>query len=429
MNLTKLFAASLCLTAMAASAVELKSDSFESESFSGGWVGPQPSNIVAGTNGVAEANSPINTSDTKVLQLDTGAGTWTNQVGYSFDNTNTPALYIDMLVKFVPSETPPPLGDGVKLAIAVTNDLLVVTKAVGVGVNDWATTATTIDTSLWYRVTVKLEQDVVNYLYYASVTLNGNQPVSVGGEERFEIADSSYLGVLNSIGFQGTGFIDEVVVTTDNPLGGVTVVEIALSFTSGQLSVLVGGTGTNAAPVVPSGTILDVVAANFYQIAGKSGVTNEWTSLALTNGTITVSADANGSTATFTAQPWTSTDPVGGTTSFANAPATNVAAWAIAKGVTALDDNIYNQYLLNIDDATDVPSLLIKSVAVTNTEVTVTVEADGVNFSTINGQVKLMVSPVLGGASSNITAAVSGEFTATVQADIGTNKFVKAVVE
>ncbi len=429
MNLTKLFAASLCLTAMAASAVELKSDSFESESFSGGWVGPQPSNIVAGTNGVAEANSPINTSDTKVLQLDTGAGTWTNQVGYSFDNTNTPALYIDMLVKFVPSETPPPLGDGVKLAIAVTNDLLVVTKAVGVGVNDWATTATTIDTSLWYRVTVKLEQDVVNYLYYASVTLNGNQPVSVGGEERFEIADSTFYGVLNSIGFQGTGFIDEVVVTTDNPLGGVTVFDITLSFAAGQLSVLVSGTGTNAAPVVPSGTTLDVIAKPFYQIAGTTA-TNNWTSGGEpnTNGTITVTAEAD-TEITFTAQPWTSTDPVGGTTSFANAPATNVAAWAIAKGVTELDDNIYNQYLLNIDDATDVPSLLIKSVAVTNTEVTVTVEADGVNFSTINGQVKLMVSPVLGGSSSNITAAVSGEFTATVQADIGTNKFVKAVVE
>lgn len=426
MNLTKLFAASLCLTAMAASAVELKSDSFESGSFGAGWTGPQESAIVAGTNGVAEANSPINTSDTKVLQLDTGAGTWTNQVGYSFDNTNTPALYIDMLVKFVPSETPPPLGDGVKLAIAVTNDLLVVTKAVS-GVNTWADTATNIDTSLWYRVTVKLEQDV-NYSYYASVTLNGDQPVSVGGEERFEIADSSYLGVLNSIGFQGTGFIDEVVVTTDNPLGGVTVVDITLSFAVGELSVLVSGTGTNAAPVVPSGTTLDVIAKTFYQIAGKSGVTNEWTSLGLTNGTITVSAD-DPATATFTAQPWTSTDPVGGTTSFANAPATNVAAWAIAKGVTELDDNIYNQYLLNIDDATDVPSLLIKSVAVTNTEVTVTVEADGVNFSTINGQVKLMVSPVLGGSSSNITAAVSGEFTATVQADIGTNKFVKAVVE
>lgn len=424
MNLTKLFAASLCLTAMTASAVVLKSDSFEGQDFSGVWVGPQPSAIVAGTNGVVEANSPTNTTDNFVLKLDTAGAVWTNEVP---DGTFFSApIYTDMLVKFVPSETLPSVDGTVKLAIATTNGYLVVTKDNGSGSNVWANTATAIDTSLWYRVTVKLE--FVNPIVQANLKIDGTD-VLVEGNSIFTVTDNGGVQTLTAIGFQGTGYIDEVVVTTENPFGSAPVVEIALSFTTGELSVLVSGTGTNAAPVVPSGTILDVVAANFYQIAGKSGVTNEWTSLALTNGTITVSADANGSTATFTAQPWTSTDPVGGTTSFANAPATNVAAWAIAKGVTELNNSIYNQYLLNIDDGTSVPSMLITSVAVTNTEVTVTVEATGVDFSTINGKLKLMVSPVLGGASSNITVAVSGTTTAMITQDINTNKFVKAVVE
>jgi hypothetical protein len=364
-----------------------------------------------------------------VLQLATEGTVWTNTVtGVSFETVN---IYVDMLVKFVRSEDLPTLsneqGSG-KLALAIkaneggTNYLHVANHTSSTFI--WTNSVQEISTSQWYRVTVRMyagEDQTLSDIY-----ING-----------VEIPESPFLmdadTNLTAITFQGTGFIDEVVVRDDNPFGEVpAVVMIALSFSSGELSVLVSTTGTNAAPVVPSGTVLDVIAKPFYQIAGKSGVTNNWTSGGEpnTNGTITVSADDT-ATATFTAQPWTSTDPIGGGSAFANAPATNVAAWAIANGVSSLSDGIYTNYLYNIDDAATVPELLIKSIAVTNTTVTVTVGAGTNNLSILNGVLKLKAWPVLGGTPVTYTneVALLGTTNVTVQVNISTNKFVKALIE
>lgn len=217
MNLTKCLLAGLCISAMTASAVLPQENSFETGAFIGDWTAPQ-GNIVAGITGVSPKPIPAET-DTKVLQLDTNGGTWTNTVNASFFGA---PLYVDMLVKFVPSEELPQLDVTTKLAIAVTNGLLAVTKINGLGdANVWSSTETAINTSLWYRVTVKIER--TGELFFASVTLNGSQQVSVGGETLFGIFDGSYSGALNGLGFSGTGFIDEVVVTDVNPFGSTTV--------------------------------------------------------------------------------------------------------------------------------------------------------------------------------------------------------------
>jgi hypothetical protein len=370
-----------------------------------------------------------NAANEYVLKLNTDGAVWTNQIGVSGVSFETTPVYADMLVKFVPSETLPTFVsvEGGKFAIAIkTNGLgtTVLNLANNTGADfTWKETAQEISTTTWYRVTVKMY--VEGEYSYSQTYING----ATVGSPLLMNADTNF----NAIGFQGTGYIDEVVVRDDDPFGGVTpppVVLITLSLTTGIQSVLVSGTGTNAAPVVPSGTVLDVFASTFYQIVGQSGVTNQWTSLGLTNGTITVTADAD-ATATFTAQPWTSTNALGWGSAFANAPATNVAAWAIANGVSSLSDGIYTNYLYNIDDATAVPELLIKSIAVTNTTVTVTVGAGTNNLSIINGVLKLKAWPVLGGTPVTYTneVPIAGTTNVTVQVDISTNKFVKALIE
>jgi hypothetical protein len=151
----------------------------------------------------------------RVLQLDTQGGVWTNTVSQPFSGS---AVWSDMLVKFVPSEELPVLtGTPGKLAIAVkagtggTNYLNVANNTGGPF--NWAETPQVISTSAWYRVTVKL-YDVESWSY-ADVLINGTlvcNQLSLDGSLIF-----------NSIGFQGTGFIDEVAVRDDDPFASTTV--------------------------------------------------------------------------------------------------------------------------------------------------------------------------------------------------------------
>lgn len=215
MNLTKCLLAGLCISAMTASAGAWpQENSFETGAFIGDWTAPQ-GNIVAGITGVSPKPIPAE-ADTKVLQLDTNGGTWTNTVGASFAAA---PVYVDMLAKFVPSEELPALDGTVKMALAMTNGLLCVTKNNGSGGNTWVGTATAIDTSLWYRVTVKLE--FVDPDVKANVKINGTD-VTVDGTT-FTITDNDGYANLIGLGFSGTGFIDEVVVTDVNPFGSTTV--------------------------------------------------------------------------------------------------------------------------------------------------------------------------------------------------------------
>ncbi len=221
MNLTKCFVAGLCATAMTASASFLgATNDFEGGTLEGVWTGGiNATAIVDASTGVTDANSPIvGVTDSKLLKLDTEGGVWTNEV--TDGSFASAPVYADMLVKFVPSEELPSVDSAVKLAIAVTNGYLAVTKDDGLGGNVWVGTSTAIDTSLWYRVTVMLTFE--DPLVKATVKIN-ETAVTVDGNTLFDITDNEGFQTLNSIGFQGTGFIDEVAVRNDDPFGSSTV--------------------------------------------------------------------------------------------------------------------------------------------------------------------------------------------------------------
>lgn len=436
MNLTKCFVAGLCLTAMTASAVELKANAFEAGEPGTGWsfdgVKDWDTTGVrvdgdASLEGYTAARPMTGVTSNKVLKLDTEGGVWTNTV---VDGSFASApVYADMLVKFVPSEELPSVDSAVKLAIAVTNGYLAVTKDDGLGGNEWVGTSTAIDTSLWYRVTVMLTFD--DPLVKATVKIN-ETAVIVEGNTLFDITDNDGFQTLNSIGFQGTGFIDEVVVRDDDPIS--TAVLLTLSFTAGTdiASVLVGGNPKNSGDTVASGSELVITAAQWKEIADVTGPsTVTWGDSAAGDTCVTVTvANATATTVTITAQTEsTSTGTSGTGTSFDGAPMNKVATWALANGVTTLTSGIYDQYLFNLDDAATVPDLLIKSITVSGSTVTVTVEATGINFTTINGTLKLKSYPTLGGAETVHTITFSGTTTAEIVQDIGSNKFVKASVE
>lgn len=426
MNLTKWFAAGLCITAMTASAGFINSNDFESAGFFGTWSGGVNAleDIVAGSTDVTDADTPlVGVGDSKVLKLDTEGGIWTNEVNQSFELT---PVYADMLVKFVPSEELPTLTDG-KLAVAIklgAGDNFYLNVANNNGSTfSWAETAQVISTMSWYRVTVKMAWDSGLETTTAQIYINGTEvgtALTLDGNT-----------TLNSIGFQGTGFVDEVVVRDDDPLN--TAVLITLSFSAGIQSVYVGETQKTDGQTVTSGSDLIITAAQWKEIASVAGtdVTVDWVAGAAGDSVATakVSAATAGKTVTITAQTETSTADTGGSTSFSNAPMNKVATWALANGVTTLTSGIYNNYLFNIDDLDPVPTLLITSIALNGSEVTVTITAGTLDLTQINGTLKIMSYSALDAAPTVHTITFSGTTTATVTKDIGTDKFVKALVE
>lgn len=230
MNLTKWFAAGLCITAMTVSAQILKTNSFEGTLDSTDWfVGASKylDDVVVANDTTNNrslysndaTNRPMpDATNTKVLKLDESV-TFTNRIGTSGASfaAEGSAVYVDMLVKFVPSDTLAPVDGAVKMAIAVTNNLLAVTRW-NEGINEWVITGTTIDTSVWHRVTVKLEFQDPERL--ATVFID-RTPVTVGAGTQFRITDNEGSVTLKAISFSGTGYIDEIVVTDgNNPFGG-----------------------------------------------------------------------------------------------------------------------------------------------------------------------------------------------------------------
>jgi len=250
MNLTKCFVAGLCVSALTASAAITQSDAFEGGVYSGNWLGvglnydPVAGPVVDGDAYPSyQGVRPLTDVTTnRVLKLDTEGGIWTNTVNQSFE---TNAVWVDMLVKFVPSEDLPtfsPVTDG-KLAIAVKADaggtnLLNIANNNGFSFT-WNPTAREISTSEWYRVTVKL--------YYDSLVLGTTAAqVSINGTDVGTPLELNANTTLFSIGFQGTGFIDEVVVRDDPPSFGSTTVAFGGSGPLVDQAELTAWKGTNS---------------------------------------------------------------------------------------------------------------------------------------------------------------------------------------
>jgi len=438
MNLTKLFVAGLCFTAMTASAAYVKTNAFETgEDQTGWWVGDSDTlstrsvtnDSINGRSDYAGATPLTGTANERVLKLDTEGAVWTNEINEIYANEeDTLQLYTDMLVKFVPSEDLPDVSSlSGKLALAVKDDGTGTNRLNISWYNDgfsaWSEISSkVISTTSWHRVTVRLYTTDAGQVPRSTVFLDGDQV--------FDQAINGGGLILNSIGFQGTGYIDEVVVRDDSPFGGAAT--LTLSFSTGVGSVYVGATQKLTTETVSSGDTLIIAAANFYEIASVEGATLAWvgdSGINQTGGVVTVTSTTN-ATVTITAQAETSATPYAGSGSFTNAPANLVAPWAISNLVSTLTEGIYDDYLFNVATNSN-PTLMINSISVSDTTATVTVGAGTVDLKEINGYLKLSAYPVLGGTATNypsVSVPVSTN-NVTITQDIGTNKFIKARID
>jgi len=239
MNLTKCFAAGLCLTAMTASAVNIKANPFETQADLqqiGWWVGLdktlESSGIVvsgdASLNGYTSTRPMTGVTSNNVLKLDTAGGVWTNTVAGASFPADGNKVFADMLVKFVPSEELQTIGTDVKLAVAVLagtpNKLAVsvINQGAGTATNVWLVTEGAIDPNAWTRLTIEMGN--ISDTTYAYVKTNGVLVYfGVQSDPNMLLPNGSLDFNLNAIGFQGTGFIDEVVVSDTDPFVPSTV--------------------------------------------------------------------------------------------------------------------------------------------------------------------------------------------------------------
>lgn len=142
----------------------------------------------------------------KYLSIDTGDSTLWRA------NSTTGNVYFDMVAQFQPvTETSVALSDDAKFAVYLdSNSNVVVVAGNGVypaTVTNANVTATKLDPGAWARVTIAAENNAF------SVRINGTL-VSSSGTSSFPFLKS---GDITSVGFSGTGALDDFVARTTDP--------------------------------------------------------------------------------------------------------------------------------------------------------------------------------------------------------------------
>ena len=198
---------------------------------------------------------PLDVTHTKVLQLNTEGGTLTNSLitPVEFDTAN---IYVDSMVKFVPSEDLATIDDtGVKVAVyayikevgeTVSTNLALYHGAYSSGGYHFTTntvvTNLTVDASAWYRLTILLanddNKDPVSQAFqifingvlltndnahagaaWTNVTdgemFNGPDPLGTWFVSAASLPESQKQ--VASLQFRGTGFVDDLVVGGEDP--------------------------------------------------------------------------------------------------------------------------------------------------------------------------------------------------------------------
>lgn len=368
--------------------------------------------------------SPISSAaHTRVLKLNTEGVTLTNDlVNTSFASK----LYVDTMVNFVVSEdypsgaTSPSNDRNVKVATFLhasggsTN--LVIYHGTGDGLGDFLparyTSTTNLVADTWYRLTITL--DALPGFYAAEalqVKINGT-PISsaaaygdnwkadylsglAGGGTWFLSAargpdgdNGADLDKITALGFQGTGFIDDLVVTADDPFGtpssGITFL---LSANQGAAN----GTISLATDVqIDQGDSTNIVftADDWYRIDS------------LTTNSVAVSGAAGLKTFTLEIEDMqTAVDAVVAFTQPVTMGGINTAwqsQWGTEAEVAAGDLDMYDlatEYLLNTDPTvTEVVTFKIDSITSSGGDVQVVVSLNVVpnpGTAAINGTLKL----------------------------------------
>ncbi len=406
------------------------------------------SKLVANTSPYAGSLRPMAGSPAALaLDVDTGGKTLVrtanNNVAADFSEN---PIYLDMLVKFTPSEETPTINDPtVKAAVFVDTNLhLWVYHGVdGAGQNNTnSDTGLVMGTNDWHRLTIKLGKlpDSADYVF--KIYVDQTVVSCAAGMDDFAFSPGPWFwsaasdSSFKEVAFKGRGMLDELVVTDTLP-DLIYPILLTLSFEPAQVMVFMNGDPINNDALVPNGSQIVINARPWYEItSGGTLFTGGDTTNTVAGTTMitaingTVAGDA-GATNTIAAAAYRQTAFIA-TGLGRDAPADKVAAWAITNSLTTLDSDMLDDYLMNVDAGTN-PTLHIDSITVTGTDATILIQATGgVDLQTINGVVNVWTTDELenGFVSSGptyVTATTGTQITVVVPRAAGT--FIKATVE
>ncbi len=378
----------------------------------------------AGARSITNANAQA-----KILKLETEGQTLMRPV-YVDGATGTISfaaapVYLDTLIKFTPSEDDPEITDSnIKIAVFVNvNSNLVVRHKYTDGFTFIPTNSVfeglgPIDPNDWHRLTLKLAySDTGDNGFYSPMFeiwfdgdrlthANGavNTTTYSGGGYFFPLKDGDVT--LSQVSFQGTGYVDDLVIADWTTPLTQTGLLLTLVFNDDLMDVTFNSsavTSNQTVTIAPAGGALAIQAIDWYQI---NGVTGDGVSYSGTTGSLinassgTVTVDATGRTATIEASQYTGTIPTGLPGAYANVPADKLSAWAVNSGLSQADvmanaADYLDNYLLNVDETVsadiEITSIVIDEV---NETATITVGATdaAVNFTSLNGTLVVSTS-------------------------------------
>ncbi len=374
-------------------------------------------------------------------------------------------VYVDTLMKFTPSEDDPEVTDPyVKLALFVNassnlvlrhsyfdNDagIYVVTNSVFDADSD---TPIEIDPEKWYRLTIEMRSHASYGDIQVLVWLDGNPLVHYNGETEGGGAHNGPVfwamhmaKSLSQISFQGTGYVDDLVVTDTIVPFQTAGTTLTLVFNDNLLNVFdIDNASVASNATITSGATLKIYTEDWYQINSIGGDGIEWTgdtpSELVTNVTGTISADVAGRTATIEAGLYTGTIQTGLTGTYATVPADKLASWAVANSLTLADvvanaADYLDNYLMNVGVGVDTGIEITSIVYDPTTEkAKITVEATdpNVNFNGLNGTLTVWTSDDLTtlGSTTGFSRQINEAGTvATFVVDEVAGKFIRARVE
>lgn len=377
-----------------------------------------------------------------VLNLETEGNTLSRTAGVVVASDEY--VYVDTMIQFTPSDTAPTIDTAdVKVALYVdANSNLVVRHTMYTEFVNYDPVETNsvvdgvIDPDAWYRLSIAVTRD--GNETFCRIALDGTviQHANAFDLEDGAANNGTYFRsceaddfTLEKVSFEGTGLVDELVITDTEPDGIFTPssVEITLFATGGNV------TFDPAGPVASGATVAITATDDWKWIASLTGPVDEAGVVASKTITTTLTAVAS-CTVTAVVDYAALDQTIGGN----DYPYSSVAAWAqmnnLAEGadMSAFED----QYLLNI--ATNTTATISITGAVNNgSAITLTVGSSNpsaVDFQALNGSLKLYHRADLtsGDWAEVGTYTVDEVGTVTVDIDftgVNPTDFFKAVVE
>ncbi len=452
------------------------------------FYGDSDSSVVTNVNPSTTKHTAAfeNAEDTKYLALDTEGGTLWRSIdtltrypklegeGYVYSNGTARAVadtgtYLDTLVQFTVTEDEvPTLGEDDKLAIWLqanegTTNLLVKAAVVddqsGRTETTFTVTGATVQPGTWYRLTVKAIADITDgdgipgfQIFLDGNLVTADKPTLTTEYLALIDTDSHYADLvagkyfaslktvttLQGVGFQGTGAVDEIVWTEDNPFSTSTV-DFTLTWDANvtEVSYTIDGTTTDLSSETSPYTITGIAADTAVTVNASAA---EW--YVISSGTGAVTAVAGGTNEIVAVLAATPGD-AGATGLPASITTANAKAWADAKNLTpaqiAACTFAEKAYLLNTDLTVE-PTFAISAIEEVEDGWKITVEAKTgstlVDLEEIRGTLKVKTGATLealASATSETIPTANLTFDAAGKAEItitGTGKnFIKATVE